>query len=221
MSEEQQPDNVLEFKPAEPVPQEPPFILNIPMPRPAHIQKIMDELETKPAEEKDVILKALEKFYAAFYFAATSMTQPPEFPEELKGLSPQLMQIIHAFIPREFKSYHFERGFLSLPEETQKEILAAQRRAREDAKLYAHLPQDGATMPGGQPGEEIRKVLAASGCPVLGDKLTVDHLKTLVDRGVIPPNPALGNRVRKPDYDMTNTGGIIAPVEKPKEIIKP
>lgn len=195
--QEDTPENVVEFKAQEP--KEPEFVLAIPMPRPPHIQKIMDELELKPADEKSALMKDIENFYRDLYFAAASMKELAAVPESMQKLSPALLQIIHAFVPREFKKFHFDRGFRSLPEETQKEVLAEQRRVREEAMVYAHLPAEGATL-----GD--------------GTKVSVEQLKDMVDQGLLPPNPALGIKPRKPDVDATQK---VLSIERPTEIIKP
>jgi hypothetical protein len=216
-AQDQEPENVVEFKAPEPEPKAPVFVLPIPMPRPTHIQDILDEFDLMPAEKKIKVVKDLEEFYGQFYFAAAAAgTAPdPELSEDLKDLFGStrvvvvkgerlkvgiaLQSIFHSVIPRDFKAYHFNRGFKSLPEETQKEIVAMQRKAREEAQVYAHLPEEGATLPD-------------------GTKATVEQLRDMVDKGWLPPNPALGIKAREPDVDATKA---IVSINKPTEIIKP
>jgi hypothetical protein len=133
-------------------------------------------------------LKELELFYSDLFYSAGRGNAPATPPKRVAALTTAL-GVIDVGIPKEWKAYWFNKGFLDRPEEERKKILDGIRKQREDALVYAHLPTEGAKLPDGR-------------------VVPIEELKNMVDQGLIAPNPELGRKPVEPDMSISPSGII-------------
>lgn len=159
----------------EPTPQEPEFGLTFPpLPHSDHVAALVKEWsKIKPTRQKRLI-ERLQAFFSQVFFAGGAGVDQPPLPKALQQLGAPLLSFLHLCIDREWKEFHFQRGFASRPDDEQKRITEEIRKAKEEAQFYAHLPVDGA---------EIQMKDGTT------RKFDLDTLKKMVDKGMLPPNP--------------------------------
>lgn len=193
MSEENKtPENVVPMEQPEPE-----FGINFP---PLPHSKTVAECVKKwskfsPVKQQKLIDKLQAFFKEVFYTGGSGEEQPP-MPTTLKNIGPELMSFIQLCIDRNWKEYHFNRGFQSRPEEERNKIAEDIRAAKEAAEFYSHLPTDGA------------EIDMPDGTKKHFDLAT---LKQMVDKGMIPPNPEAKRVDVKPFLAVPKKGeGIIA-----------
>jgi hypothetical protein len=146
-----------------------------------------------PARRQEKTMKKLETFFRDTFFAGGAGTDTPPMPPSIAVLGPTLVTMFHTLIPQEWKDYHFNRGFESRPAEEQAEIKKKIREAKEAAQYYAHLPTDGANYDLGN--GETRHV-------------PFEEMKTMVDKGLLPPNPE-AKRIDVRPFLAPTEGGLI------------
>jgi len=157
------------------VPQEPAFDLTFPpLPHSDKIAELVKSWAAIKTHRQSKLITRLKEFFSEVFFAGGAGTDQPPLPKALQQLGAPLLSFLHLCINREWKEYHFQRGFASRPDDEQKRITEEIRKAKEAAEFYAHLPQDGAEI-------QMKDGMVR--------KFDLETLKKMVDKGMLPPNP--------------------------------
>lgn len=168
----------------------PPFTLNLPpAPRSKAVQKTLNDFEFSSPKRKEKIMLALEAYYSQLFFSAGAGTEGPEAPEVLEELDYPLRGLLDVCIPAAWKEFYFKKGFATLPQEKQDSIREDAKRKKaeaEEAKRFAHLPIEGATLDGAT--------------------VPLKDLQLMVKAGMLPPNPEANKTPQRP---FMSTEGII------------
>lgn len=188
----EQPENVIPMEQPEPK-----FGLHFPSPPYSRVVSdcINNWSKYSPVKQQKIIDK-LESFFKQVFYAGGSGEPQPPMPITLKNLGGEMMTFIQMCIARDWKEYHFNRGFNSRPEEEKKKIAEDIRAAKEAAEFYSHLPSEGAEI--GLPDGSKKHFDLAT-------------LKQMVDKGMLPPNPNAKKVDVKPFLAVPQKGnGIIS-----------
>jgi hypothetical protein len=176
---------------------EPEFGINFPpLPHSKTVAECVKKWSKFSPVKQQKLINKLETFFKDVFYTGGSGQEQPVMSETLKNVGPELLSFIQLCIDRNWKEYHFNRGFQSRPEEERNKIAEDIRAAKEAAEFYSHLPIEGAEI--GMP----------DGTKKHFDLVT---LKQMVDKGMIPPNPEAKRIDVKPFLAVPQKGnGIIA-----------